>query len=290
MNRPAIEILADSQIYKDYEKAFSQTTGMPLSLRAVNSWQLPYNGKPCENRLCAQLAKTSKACAACLQVQERLAGAAAHSAQTMKCKLGMTESAVPIHAGEQLVGYLTTGQVFTKKPTSAEFNRAASMLSDWGVGGDHAELEKAYFATKVVTPQEQASAVKMLDIFAEHLSMVSNAIVIQAQNSELPAIAKAKAYIANNMSEDLSLAQVAKAVNMSTFYFCKTFKREVGISFTDYVSRTRIEKAKNLLLNPNLRISEIAYEVGFQSLTHFNRMFKKIVGNSPTEYRASLTA
>ena len=52
----------------------------------------------------------------------------------------------------------------------------------------------------------------------------------------------------------------------------------------------RIEKAKNLLLNPNLRISEIAYEVGFQSLTHFNRVFKKLVGQSPTDYRAQLPA
>jgi len=50
----------------------------------------------------------------------------------------------------------------------------------------------------------------------------------------------------------------------------------------------RIEKSKNLLLNPNLRISEIAFEVGFQSLTHFNRVFKKVLGQSPTEYRAKV--
>ena len=50
----------------------------------------------------------------------------------------------------------------------------------------------------------------------------------------------------------------------------------------------RIEKSKNLLLNPNLRVSEIAYEVGFQSLTHFNRVFLRIVGRSPTAFRESL--
>ena len=82
--------------------------------------------------------------------------------------------------------------------------------------------------------------------------------------------------------------QVAKAVNTSTFYFCKMLKKVTGINFTDYLSRVRIEKSKNLLLNPNLRVSEIAFEVGFQSLTHFNRVFKKILGQSPTEYRAQL--
>jgi len=81
---------------------------------------------------------------------------------------------------------------------------------------------------------------------------------------------------------------VAKAVNTSTSYFCRIFKKYTGLNFTDYVSRIRIEKAKSLLLNPNLRISEIAYEVGFQSLTHFNRVFKRVVGQSPTVYRASL--
>jgi AraC-like DNA-binding protein len=81
---------------------------------------------------------------------------------------------------------------------------------------------------------------------------------------------------------------VAKAVNTSTFHFCKIFKKATGLNFTEYVSRVRVEKARNLLLNPNLRISEIAYEVGFQSLTHFNRVFKKITGQSPTDYRGQL--
>jgi AraC-like DNA-binding protein len=101
-------------------------------------------------------------------------------------------------------------------------------------------------------------------------------------------IMKAKEYINAHQTEDLTLSQVAKAVNTSTFYFCKVFKKTTGINFTDYVSRIRIEKAKNLALNPNLRISEIAFEVGFQSLTHFNRVFKKVTGLSPTQYRAQL--
>ena len=81
---------------------------------------------------------------------------------------------------------------------------------------------------------------------------------------------------------------MAQAAHMSTFYFCKMFRKFTGVNFTEFLSRVRIEKARNLLLNPNLRISEIAYEVGFQSLTHFNRVFKKLLGQSPTEFRAHL--
>ena len=74
----------------------------------------------------------------------------------------------------------------------------------------------------------------------------------------------------------------------TSFYICKLFKRHTGMNFTEYVSRLRIDRAKELLANPNLRISEIAYEVGFQSLTHFNRIFRKLEGQAPTAYRDSI--
>jgi len=74
-------------------------------------------------------------------------------------------------------------------------------------------------------------------------------------------------------------------MHLSTFYFCKMFKKATGLTFTDYLGRVRVEKAKSLLLNPNLRISEIAYAVGFQSLTHFNRVFRELTGRSPTNFR-----
>jgi YesN/AraC family two-component response regulator len=117
--------------------------------------------------------------------------------------------------------------------------------------------------------------------------MVSNQLLVQQANAEPPVITNAKNFIREHQTEDLTLKAVARAVNTSTFYFCKMFKKATGLHFTHYLSRVRVEKAKNLLLNPNLRVSEIAYEVGFQSLTHFNRVFKKVTGSSPT-YRKML--
>jgi len=98
-------------------------------------------------------------------------------------------------------------------------------------------------------------------------------------------IAKAKDFIRDHHAEDLSLPKVARFANVSPCYFCKLFKRTTGLSFTNFLSRVRIESSKNLLINPQLRVSEIAYEVGFQSLTSFNRVFQKLLGQSPTEYR-----
>jgi AraC-like DNA-binding protein len=288
MAKPLIQSLADSKIYQEYERAFSATTGLPLTLRPVEAWQLPHQGQRLENPFCALLARTNQSCAACLQVQQQLAEAAAHSPQTVTCLAGLCETAVPVRMGNQLIGFLTTGQVFHKKPTGAQFQRTVKLLADWGVPARVPQLHDLYFGTRVLPVMEQRSVVKLLTIFAEHLSLVSNQIVAQEEREETPLITRAKQYIAEHQREKLTLGRVAKAMNTSACNFCKAFTKATGIHFTDYLSRVRIERAKSLLLNPNFRVSEIAYEAGFQSLTHFNRVFKRIQGRSPTEYRAQL--
>jgi AraC-like DNA-binding protein/ligand-binding sensor protein len=287
-NKDLIERLIHSRIFQDYEKAFSETTGLPVSLRPVESWQLPHHGKRHENPLCAMLAEKSRSCATCLQIQQHLSESAQYEAATVTCQLGFCDTAVPVRLGERLIGFLQTGQVLRKKVTPAQMERSTRLISEWGLQMSRERLEGVYGRTKVMSSKQYEAMVKLLSIFAQHISAVSNQIVVHRENSESPVIRRAKEFIVENQAEDLSLGQVARAVNTSTFHFCKMFKKATGLNFTEYVSRVRVEKARNLLLNPNLRISEIAYEVGFQSLTHFNRVFKKITGQSPTEYRRQL--
>ena len=151
-----------------------------------------------------------------------------------------------------------------RRATPSQIKRTAKLIAEWGLQMSRERLQSVYYGTKVLSTKQYDAMVKLLSIFAEHISVVSNQIVVHRENAESPVIRRAKEFIVENQGEDLTLGQVAKAVNTSTFYFCKMFKKVTGINFTDYVSRVRIEKAHNLLLNPNLRISEIAYEVGFQ--------------------------
>lgn len=285
-----IEVLLQSKVYREYERAFTETTGLPVALRPVESWQLPLHGKRHEAPYCALMSQQSRACAACLQMQEKLSQAATYEPHTMVCPAGLCETAVPVRLGERVIGFLQTGQVFRKKPTQSQFERTAVTVAERGIVVEPERMKEAYFATRVMSQTQQDSATTLLKIFAQHLSMLSNQVVVQQENAEPPVITKAKEYIRTHQNEELRLGQVAKAVNTSTFYFCKMFKKMAGVNFTDYLSRVRIEQSKQLLLNRNLRISEIAYEVGFQSLTHFNRVFKRILGQSPTDYRARLSA
>jgi AraC-like DNA-binding protein/ligand-binding sensor protein len=288
MAKHLIESLAGSKMYQDYERAFGETMGLPIALRSVESRMLPHHGRPFENPFCALLAQAHHTCAACLQVQQRLREKATLKPQTITCQAGLCETAVPLRIGDQLIGYLTTGQMFRKLPTEAQFNHTAKLLADWGVHMNRKDLHTLYFKTRVLTARQHESIVRLLAIFADHLSILSNRIVVQGQNVETPAILRAKHYISEHLAEPLSLGQVARSVNESRFYFCKQFKKATGLSFTDYVSRVRTERAVNLLINPKLRVSEAAFESGFQSVTHFNRVFKRILGRTPTGYREQL--
>ena len=287
-NKNLIERLTESSIYKEYETAFSETTGLPMKLQPIESWQLPHHNQKKENPMCELMAQKSRSCSLCLQVQQEITENAKDDSYTAQCAIGLSDTAIPVKLGDEVIGFLHTGQVFRKPPVKSRFSKTVKLMEECGIEFDKDDLKKMFDNTKVLSGKQHDSMVKLLAIFADHLSMVTNQIMVQDQNSESPMIKKAVQYIQDHYADDLSLEQVAKAANMSSFYFCKMFKKEIGLNFTDYVSRIRIEKAKNLLLNPNLRISEIAYEVGFQSLTHFNRVFKKVVGCSPTHYRAKL--
>lgn len=283
-----IETLEHSALYQGYQRAFTAATGLPLALRPMVTWQLPLHGRPGENSFCAMTAEKSRTCAACLQLQARLAKAANQSPCTMTCGYGLSETAVPIRLGTQTIGYLQTGQVLLNKPTPARFRQAVKEAQRMGVDINTPRVRNAYFSTPVMSRHKMDSVATLLGVFADHLAIQSNQIAVQQASAEPPVITRAKRYIEEHHRDDLSLGQVAASVHTSLFYFCKLFKRHTGVSFTEYVSRLRTEKAKKLLLNPNLRVSEIAYEVGFQSLTHFNRVFKRILHESPSEYRVRL--
>lgn len=106
------------------------------------------------------------------------------------------------------------------------------------------------------------------------------------QRAEPVAIWKARKYIEEHSREELSLTKVAKTVNMNANHLSENFKQVTGIKFVEYVARIRFNTACDLLRNGDMRISEIAFAAGFQSLSQFNRVFKEFSGKSPTKYRA----
>ena len=283
-----VERLKKSQIFSDYEKAFRETTGLPLNLRATEAFDLPFHHDPNENPFCALMAKTNHSCAACLQLQKKVEEQAQLEPKTLKCFAGLCDSAVPVRVGENLIAFLQTGQVLLHQPSQREFKAATRELLKWGTEVDLKRMEEAYYQTRVLEKKQYEAVLRLLSIFSQHLSSLSNQLMVAAEKVEPPMVAKAKVFILQHQDEEMSLRQVASAVNTSAFYFCKMFKQATGLTFTEYLARVRVEKVKNLLQNPHKRISEAAFEAGFQSLSQFNRVFKKVEGESPTVWREKL--
>ncbi len=283
-----IQRIRSSETFVEYESAFEDATGLPFTIRPLESWILPHRARRNENPFCVLMAQSNRSCAACLELQQKVVDATTDQAATFTCFAGFSDTAVPIKLGERKVGFLQTGHVALKEPSKAGFNKVKEKLLEWGVNVDLARLEEAYFKTKILTQRQYSAVVQLLSIFARQLSLVANRITVQDAEAEPPIVRRAKAYIAGHCGDAVSLGETARAMHVSTFYFCKIFKKATGLTFTDYLGRVRVEKAKHLLLNPHLRVSEIAYTVGFQSLTHFNRIFRKITGEAPTVFREEL--
>jgi AraC-like DNA-binding protein len=287
-NHALVEKLRRSQIYRDYERAFRETTGLPLALRVGGEFDLPHHGDPNENPFCALMAGANRSCSSCLRLQQQVADTAKAGPTTLRCEAGLHDSAVPVRVGENVVAFLQTGQVLLRRPTLAQRRRLAVLLRRFGLEGEAGKFDEAYGRSRVVTPMQHQSILQLLAIFAQHLSVLTNRLMVQEEGREIPAISRARAYIRDHSAGELSLTEVARAANMSVFYFCKSFRRSTGLTFTDYVARVRVEQAKQLLLNPHQRVSEAAYAAGFQSLSQFNRVFRRVAGEPPSAYRSRL--
>ena len=287
-NKKLAEALSKSQLFQEYQRTFSTVTGLPLTLRGVESWQLAHHGHRRQNSFCALMSHANCARAACLQTQQCVCDGVNGVPCTKSCPFGIIETAVAVKIGQEIVAYLQTGQVFHKPPTPRQTHRALNRIQELGLGFDLHEAAARYQKTPVIRQDQYQATIRLLQFFASQLGTLANQIVLEQRNAEPAQILRARQFIETHYSEDFSLADVARQVGMCSFYFCKKFKQATGMNFTQYVSRVRIEKAKNLLLNPNYRIIEIAYEIGFQSLTHFNRTFKSVAGQSPTDYRHNL--
>jgi AraC-like DNA-binding protein/ligand-binding sensor protein len=284
-SRMIVEQLAHTEVFRDYQRAFQETTGLPLSLRPVETFDLAFRDSPHESPFCALMSSARQTCAACRQLQRRVEEAAGEMPQTLRCYAGWYESVVPIRVGDELIAILRTGQILLQRPGRGEFSQLREQLVAWRAEVDLAQAEAAYFQGRILTKPQYESILRLLGIFAQHLASLGKQLMVQEAKAESPQIAKAKGFITEHQAEDLSLSEVARAVNMSAFYFCKVFKQATGLTFTDYLARIRVEKVKHLLLDPNRRISEAAFAAGFQSLSQFNRIFRKIAGEAPTAYR-----
>jgi ligand-binding sensor protein len=111
-NREVLEALAGSKLLKEFERAFTAATGLPLALLPVESFRLPFSGARNEAPFCALMSRQNRTCGACLRAQAMAADRVKAGPCTTVCYAGLSETVVPVRLGNRLIGFLRTGQVF----------------------------------------------------------------------------------------------------------------------------------------------------------------------------------
>lgn len=122
-----------------------------------------------------------------------------------------------------------------------------------------------------------------LMLYLRNLTEFINDIKLSKSSSNL--VINALDYINKNYKDNFTLEDVADTLSVSPFYLSKLIKEITGKNFTDHLTDKRINHAKELLLNTDMTIKEITYEVGFNSQSYFSTIFKKIVGVTPSDYK-----
>jgi two-component system response regulator YesN len=125
--------------------------------------------------------------------------------------------------------------------------------------------------------------------FLDLLSELAVEIQEQIRNEIDGIIPKVLKYLNDNYYNDITLDDAAKSVNLSYHYFSKIFKDEVGKNFVDYLTELRIEKSMEFLDNSKMSIKEICHRIGYNDPNYYCKIFKKVTGMPPTEYKASIS-
>ena len=121
--------------------------------------------------------------------------------------------------------------------------------------------------------------------FLDKMVNICRSIRDQKEEQSNSAVKKAMLYIQENFSKDISLDEVSGQVNISPYYFSKIFKEETGENFIEYLTRIRIEKAKEFLKQPEVSVKEAGVKSGYTDPNYFSRIFKKQTDMTPSEFK-----
>ena len=272
--------LEQSKIYQSFRTVFQKSTGLPLELHATSDDRATAcNGSVNQNRFCRILNEGKDGCGQCLMAQRCLSARTGRGVQSVSCFAGLQETAVPVVLSGVVIAQLKTGQIFHEEPTQSNFSKLSVGISS------NEDLEQAYMATPVIDKQGYRAMVTLLAAFSLQLSKLASQIAAELIQCGEDNMTKAIDFIDDHLDDSIHLSEVASEVNISPYHFCRKFKESTGMTLTHYVAHRRIEQVKEALQNTDRSVTDIAFHVGFQSLSQFNRTFRKIVGLSPTAFK-----
>ena len=200
-------------------------------------------------------------------------------AYTYKCHAGLRECVLPVFDSGEIVAFIAFGQVLDNSPRKLQWEETLSSLG-W-YEGDIAELKEAHDELVQFSPAKRQAFAEILEAIISYIQL--EGIIRSANFSDQQRL---EMYIDEHYMEKLSLKNISEALGIGTTKLCSLAKKlSPDGSITKLISIRRVEAAKTLLLKENLSIAEIAEKVGFSDYNYFTKIFKKIIGCTPSQYR-----
>lgn len=276
--------LAESDAVRRQQVAFGCATGLPLTLLPAS--ETPKTPVPSEFRVTGCVgARCGHLCQASLLATEREASQTGRPTQ-FSCPTGLPKILMPVMIGGRHVGSLLAGPFRVGPLKPSQRNRLIEQLSKNGYTSRADPVRESWNGTPTISPEKLQAVQTLLEMFAHYLAECGQRLLLQEAGQQSPLLQKVEAHLTAPSDQALTVRELAERLHLSPCYFCKLFRKQTGLTFTEYRTQTRIETAKRLLLNPAKRVSEAAYESGFDSIPYFNRAFRRHVGCSPSEFRA----
>ncbi|MBQ8879529.1 MAG: PocR ligand-binding domain-containing protein [Clostridia bacterium] len=194
------------------------------------------------------------------------------------CPAGITEAIVPIIRGEQTVAYL----IATIGIRECDLSAVEEMIKTAAPGLNPEATRERINDTRVLSDGDIIAHFEMLKLLGEHFA--ANGFPFDEPESIGTMI---KYYVKNNLSEKITLSDIAGSLHCSTVTLTEHFKDEFGITIMEYVLRKRMELSERLMLDTDLPQREIAAKTGFADVEYFSRTFKRYHGISPAAWRKS---
>ena len=245
-----------------------------------------YTGHYCEFCRCTRLLQNGKP--ACEKNHRQDATDLAQSYQKpffFKCHMGLCELVVPVMKDERLLGLVFLGQCRIEgEDASDEVRRAAQAL-----GGDPETFAGMYAALPEMKRGDLLAMGNLMSLYFSKLGDVTaffgHAGITAGQN--LPLGRRMANYIERLYAQDLTPQVISERFFINQSYAARVFRRDMGMSMTQYLRKVRLDNAKRLLRNTTISVGSIALNVGCADANYFTRIFTREVGMTPTEYRSS---
>ena len=203
-----------------------------------------------------------------------------------RCHAGLSEFIVPVIRNGETVALLQCGQVHDRRPTAVQWRTARQSLVTAGV--NPGPLQRLFQRNRVLSEDRQVDLLNLLELIASRLSHADEHRLLPDPGRTHMHLGRAMTFIEVHIAERLTLDVIARATGVSTRSLARLFRKEVGTSVVEFILRRRIARAKDLLQRTDHTCAEIAFEVGFGSVQHFNRIFRRHEEMSPGEWRRRL--